>query len=315
MASIARADSGSCRSPCRPRRCRPTRGSRSRDIGLRARKSQGSSGRFVSVLGKRPNSTPAGRRRRLCTIGSAMTMRNCAKSAIGHAATLIKSAAGRRSTRGGLSRPTSSTFRPPWCGQGLDRRRHRTTCVAAGGDGTVSTVAAEASAQAAPRRDSVGTLNHFAREPEFPSAPSAIAVIARPTRTACSMSATSTAALRQQREHWCVSAHGLGAQRARGIGLPRPVAIGLRGGRTWSGLRSIAVRLSVDGGRHGAEDALSSSSATAKYESTALDVGKRLTMTDGKLAFTWRRDSDRFDACCCRRACSAHAGTARGSRR
>jgi diacylglycerol kinase family enzyme len=83
--------------------------------------------------------------------------------------------------------------------------------------------------------------------------------------------------------------------RARRRGLPRPLAVGLAVARTWLDLRSTAVRMSVDG-----TDMVRSTPfifiGNSEYEIEGTSIGKRMTMTDGKLSLYMAPKFDRVDA-------------------
>ncbi|MEX2273099.1 MAG: diacylglycerol kinase family protein [Vicinamibacterales bacterium] len=169
--------------------------------------------------------------------------------------------------------------------------------VAAGGDGTVSTVAA-----AAARHGKTlgvipcGTLNHFARDAGIPLAlDEAVAVLAS--------GHTRLLDVGDVNGHVFINNASIGAyprmvwerNRAREKGLPRPLAVGLAVARTWFDLRSIAVRLSVDG-----TDMIRSSPfifvGNSEYEIEGTSIGRRTTMTDGKLSLYMAPKFDRLDA-------------------
>ena len=169
--------------------------------------------------------------------------------------------------------------------------------VAAGGDGTVSTVAAAVARHG--RTLGVipsGTLNHFARDTGIPTdLDEAVAVLAR--------GYTRMLDAGDVNGHVFINNASIGAyprmvwerNRARERGLPRPLAVGLAVARTWFDLRSIAVRLSVDG-----VDKVRSTPfifiGNSEYEIHGTSLGKRMTMTDGKLSLYMAPKFDRFDA-------------------
>jgi len=169
--------------------------------------------------------------------------------------------------------------------------------VAAGGDGTVSTVAAAVSKHG--RTLGVipsGTLNHFARDTGIPAdLDAAIAVLAA--------GHTRMLDVGDVNGHIFINNASIGAyprmvwerNRAREKGLPRPLAVAMAVTRTWFDLRSIAVRLTVDG-----TDLVRSSAfifiGNSKYEMEGTSIGSRMTMTDGKLSLYLAPKFDRLDA-------------------
>jgi diacylglycerol kinase family enzyme len=169
--------------------------------------------------------------------------------------------------------------------------------VAAGGDGTVSTVAA-----AAARHGKTlgvlpsGTLNHFARDTGIPfELEAAIGVLAAGRTRLLDIGCVN--------EHIFINNASIGMyprlvwerNRARRKGIPRPLAVGLAVARTWMDLRSVAVRLSVDG-----DDLIRSTPfifvGNSEYEVEGTSIGKRMTMTDGKLSLYMAPKFDRVDA-------------------
>jgi len=169
--------------------------------------------------------------------------------------------------------------------------------VAAGGDGTVSTVAAAAARHG--RTLGVipcGTLNHFARDAGIPGdLDEAIAVLAA--------GRTRLLDVGDLNGYIFINNASIGAyprmvwerNRARKKGLPRPLAMTVAVMKTWFDLRSIAVRLSVDG-----VDMVRSSPfifiGNSEYEVEGTSIGSRTTMTDGKLSLYLAPKFGRVDA-------------------
>ena len=157
--------------------------------------------------------------------------------------------------------------------------------VAAGGDGTVSTIAAAAVRSG--KRFGVlpcGTLNHFARDTGIPlDLDAAAAVLAAGHTRALDIGVVN--------DHIFINNASIGAyprmiwerSRARERGLPRPIAMTLAVTRTWFDLRSVTARLSVDG-RELVRRTPFIFVGNSEYEVTGTDIGKRMTMTDGKLS-------------------------------
>jgi diacylglycerol kinase family enzyme len=174
-------------------------------------------------------------------------------------------------------------------------RRHD-ILVAAGGDGTASSVAATAV-----REGKIfgliptGTLNHFARDAGIPLELSdAVEILA----------AGHTRALDAAEVNGFVFINNasigayprLVSERARATrrGLPRPFAVSLGVVRTWLSLRGVTVRLCVDG--------LELTRRTpfifvgnGKYEVEGLRFGKRPAISDGTLSLYVAPESGRLD--------------------
>ena len=169
--------------------------------------------------------------------------------------------------------------------------------VAAGGDGTVSAVAAAAARTGRPFGViPCGTLNHFARDMGIPAAlDEAIAVIAAGHTRAIDtgdlngrMFVNNASAGAYPRLVW-------ERNRARRRGLPRPAAMGVAVARTWMGLRSDTVRLTVDG------VALVRRTpfifvGNSSYEVEGTEIGRRPVMTDGTLSLCMAPKFGRIDA-------------------
>ncbi|MDQ3169203.1 MAG: sphingosine kinase [Acidobacteriota bacterium] len=183
-------------------------------------------------------------------------------------------------------------------GTGLERAAERyDVLVAAGGDGTVSTVAAAASA--AGRTFGVipsGTLNHFARDAGIPAdLDDAIAIITRGRTRAMDVGDINGRIFVNNASIGAYPRMVWERNRARGLGLPRPIAMAFAVARTWSGLRSLAVRIVVDG------QVLVRKTpfifiGNSEYDVTGTDVGSRPTMTDGKLSLYMAPRFGRRDA-------------------
>ena len=156
--------------------------------------------------------------------------------------------------------------------------------IASGGDGTVSTVAA-----AAVEADRVfgvipsGTLNHFARDARIPAdLDEALALI--------QAGHTRLFDLGELNGHLFINNASVGAyprmvwerNRARNAGLPRPLAMGFAVARTWAGLRSMTVRVSVDGTAFVRRTPFIFV-GNSEYEIEGTSLGTRPTMTDGRL--------------------------------
>ena len=169
--------------------------------------------------------------------------------------------------------------------------------IASGGDGTVSTVAA-----AAVEADRVfgvipsGTLNHFARDARIPGElDEALALI--------QAGHTRLFDVGELNGHLFINNASIGAyprmvwerNRARGLGLPRPLAMGFAVMRTWAGLRSMTVRLSVDGTAFVRRTPFIFV-GNSEYEVEGTDIGRRPVMTDGTLSLTLAPKFGRADA-------------------
>ena len=169
--------------------------------------------------------------------------------------------------------------------------------IASGGDGTVSAVAA-----AAVEADRVfgvipsGTLNHFARDARIPGElDEALALI--------QAGQTRLFDVGELNGHLFINNASIGAyprmvwerNRARGLGLPRPLAMGFAVVRTWAGLRSMTVRLSVDGTAFVRRTPFIFV-GNSEYQIEGTSIGTRPTMTDGRLALYMAPTFDRADA-------------------
>lgn len=169
--------------------------------------------------------------------------------------------------------------------------------VAAGGDGTVSTVAG-----AAVRAGKVfgvipcGTLNHFARDARIPlDLDEAVAVLAAGRTRRLDVGVVN--------DRIFINNASIGAyprmvwerNRARKRGLPRPLAAGLAVARTWFDLRSVAARLTVDD-RELVRSTPFIFIGNSAYDVEGTAIGRRPTMTDGKLSLYMAPRFGRADA-------------------
>ena len=169
--------------------------------------------------------------------------------------------------------------------------------VAAGGDGTVSTVAA-AAARAGKTFGVIpsGTLNHFARDTGIPlELDRAVDVLAAGHTRLLDVGVVN--------DRVFINNASLGAyprmvwerNRARRRGLPRPIAMTLAVARTWFDLRSLTVRLVVDG-REMVRRTPFIFVGNSEYEVVGTEIGRRPTMTDGKLSLYMAPRFGRGDA-------------------
>jgi len=169
--------------------------------------------------------------------------------------------------------------------------------VAAGGDGTVSTVAG-----AAVRAGKVfgvipgGTLNHFARDAGIPlDLDEAAALLAAGHTRRLDVGVVN--------DRIFINNASIGAyprmvwerNRARKRGLPRPIAVGFAVARTWFDLRSVAARLTIDG-RELVRSTPFIFIGNSAYDVEGTDIGRRPTMTDGKLSLYMAPRFGRGDA-------------------
>jgi diacylglycerol kinase family enzyme len=157
--------------------------------------------------------------------------------------------------------------------------------VAAGGDGTISTVA-----NAAIRNNKTlavlpgGTLNHFARDADIPlELDKAVALLTR-YRTGCvdvgvvnerlfinNVSIGSYARMVQERT------------RLQRLGRPRRIASMLALARSWWQLRSVTAHLSVDGAELIRRSPLMLV-GNGRYKVSGLDLGRRSDLSEGTLS-------------------------------
>ena len=168
--------------------------------------------------------------------------------------------------------------------------------MAAGGDGTVSTVAA-AVVKAGKTLGVIpaGTLNHFARDAGIP-------LQLEPALRALAAHQTALLDVGSVNDRVFVNNASIGAyprmlwerSRARQRGLPRPIAYALAIMDTWLELSWIDVRLWVDN-----QELVRRSPFVVvgnnEYEVEGLHLGKRPTMTDGRLSLYVAPDSGRLD--------------------
>lgn len=169
--------------------------------------------------------------------------------------------------------------------------------IAAGGDGTVSSVAAAAARSG--RTLGVipcGTLNHFARDAGIPLDLDAAVQVLAEGRTRL----FDTGVLN---DRIFINNASIGAyprmvwtrNRARERGLPRPIALTVAVTRTWFELRSMTVRLDVDG-RELVRRTPFIFVGNSEYEVHGTEIGRRPTMTDGKLSLYMAPRFGRLDA-------------------
>jgi diacylglycerol kinase family enzyme len=166
---------------------------------------------------------------------------------------------------------------------------------AAGGDGTVSAVAA-AAAMSGKTLGVIpaGTLNHFARDAGIPlELEQAVAVLAAGHTRLLDAGVVN--------DRVFVNNASIGAYpqlvwertRARHKGIPRPIATGIAGIRTWLDLRSVTVRLCVDG-----KERIRRSPfvfiGNSEYEVEGTQFGRRPLMTDGSLWLYLTPDNGRL---------------------
>lgn len=169
--------------------------------------------------------------------------------------------------------------------------------VAAGGDGTVSTVASAAARMG--RTFGVlpcGTLNHFARDAGIPlNLDAAAALLAAGTTRALDAGDVNG--------HVFINNASMGAyprmvwtrNKARERGWPRLIAMPLAVAHTWFELRSDTVRLTVDG-REMVRRTPFLFVGNGEYDVTGTDIGTRPVLTDGKLSLYMAPKFGRRDA-------------------
>ena len=171
------------------------------------------------------------------------------------------------------------------------------TLVAAGGDGTVSSVAAVA-ADAAKTLGVIpgGTLNHFARDVEIPGAlDDAVAVIAGGRTRLLDVGVVN--------DRIFINNASIGAyprmvwerNRARRRGIPKPLASAMAVAATWLELRNVVVRLDLDG-RQVIRRSPFVFVGNSEYQLEGTRFGHRARMTDGKLSLYVAPGSGRLDA-------------------
>jgi YegS/Rv2252/BmrU family lipid kinase len=171
------------------------------------------------------------------------------------------------------------------------------TLVAAGGDGTISTVAgAVLKAGKTLGVIPAGTSNHFARDLGIPAPlEGAIAVLAA--------GSTSLVDVGMVNDRTFLNNASIGAyprmvwerNKARQRGLPRPIASSIAVIDTWLELRNITVRLCID--RH---ELVRRSPfvvvGNGAYEVEGLQLGRRQTLADGTLSLYVAPGLGRVDA-------------------
>ena len=169
--------------------------------------------------------------------------------------------------------------------------------VAAGGDGTVSTVAG-----AAARAGKVfgvmpcGTLNHFARDAGIPlDLDEAAAVLAAGHTRRLDVGVLNDLIFINNASIGAYPRMVWERNRARKRGLPRPLAAGFAVARTWFDLRSVAARLTIDG-RELVRSTPFIFIGNSAYDVEGTDIGRRPTMTDGKLSLYMAPRFGRIDA-------------------
>jgi YegS/Rv2252/BmrU family lipid kinase len=169
--------------------------------------------------------------------------------------------------------------------------------IAAGGDGTVSAVAAAAvSSGKTLGVIPAGTLNHFARDLGIPlELDKAVAVVAANHVRQLDVAVVNESLFINNASIGAYPAMIWERNRAREKGFPRLVAQGIAVFRAWLDLRSIKVRVGADTAEFVRRSPLVFV-GNSKYEVEGLRLGKRLTMTDGSLSVYVLADSGRLDA-------------------
>ena len=169
--------------------------------------------------------------------------------------------------------------------------------IAAGGDGTVSTVAS-----AAARLGKTfgvlpcGTLNHFARDTGIPlELDAAVAVLAAGHTRALDVGVVNDLIFINNASIGAYPRMVWTRNRARERGLPRPLAMGIAVARTWFDLRTMTARLSVDG-KELVRRTPFIFIGNSEYEIAGTDIGTRPTMTDGRLSLYMAPRFGRLDA-------------------
>lgn len=188
---------------------------------------------------------------------------------------------------------------PAVMGQGSidDTAAQYDVLVAAGGDGTVSTVAG-AAVRAGKTFGVIpcGTLNHFARDTGIPLELDAAAAVLAGGHTRRLDAGVVN-------DRIFINNASIGAyprmvwerNQARRRGLPRPLAMGLAVTRTWFDLRSIAARVVVDG-REMVRATPFLFIGNSAYDVEGTTIGRRPTMTDGRLSLYMAPRFGRTDA-------------------
>ena len=169
--------------------------------------------------------------------------------------------------------------------------------VAAGGDGTVSAVAAAASQAGAPFGViPCGTLNHFAKDMGIPTGlDEAVAVLAAGRTRVIDAGDVNGRLFINNASVGAYPRMVWERNRARRRGLPRPLAMALAVARTWRGLRTDVVRLTVDG-RALVRRTPFIFVGNSTYQIEGTDIGRRPVMTDGTLSLCLAPKFGRSDA-------------------
>ena len=178
-----------------------------------------------------------------------------------------------------------------------DIARQYDILVAAGGDGTASSVAAAAITTG--KTFGViptGTLNHFARDAGIPmELNDALAAIAAGQTRVLDCGEVNGVVFINNASVGAYPRLVLERDRARRKGLPRSVALSLAVVRTWLKLRTITVRLCVDG-----KELIRRTPfvfvGNSEYEVEGIQFGRRPAMTDGKLSLYVLPESGRLDS-------------------
>jgi len=168
--------------------------------------------------------------------------------------------------------------------------------VAAGGDGTVSTVAA-ATVRSATTLGVIptGTLNHFARDAGIPSdLEQAVDVIAAGHTRRLDVADVNGSIFINNASIGAYPRMVWERNREEQKGRHRVVALILAVVRTWLGLRSVTVRLSVDG-----VELIRRTPfvviGNGEYQVEGVELGKRVSLTDATLALYVAPESGRLD--------------------
>ena len=169
--------------------------------------------------------------------------------------------------------------------------------VAAGGDGTVSAVAAMASAAGRPFGViPCGTLNHFARDMKIPVAlDEAIAVLAAGHTRVIDAGDVNGRLFINNASVGAYPRMVWERNRARRRGLPRPLAMTIAIARTWMSLRTDTVHVTVDGAAIVRRTPFIFV-GNSEYEVEGTEIGQRPVMTDGTLSLTMAPKFGRSDA-------------------
>lgn len=169
--------------------------------------------------------------------------------------------------------------------------------VAAGGDGTVSAVAA--SALAAGKILGVlpaGTLNHFARDAGIPPAlDAAVAALAGRHTVRFDVGVVGARPFLNNVSIGAYPRMVWERRRAQRTGWPRPAASAVAIAETWLELRAITVGLRLDG-RAFVRRTPFIVVGNGAYEVEGLQAGRRRTLSEGRLALYAAPGSGRVDA-------------------